>query len=96
MPVLQGVHRVITRRLLGQAGPRPTRPTAEPSRWIQRFESAASLNIHLHCLVLDGVYTHSADGTPEFVEVQRRSGARRTVFEFPILRSDLHDPPWLA
>ena len=23
---------------------------------IQRFGSAANLNIHLHCLVLDGVY----------------------------------------
>ncbi len=29
---------------------------------------AANLNIHLHCLVLDGVYWRSADGTPEFVE----------------------------
>jgi len=27
------------------------------------------LNIHLHCLVLDGVYRHSADGAPVFVEV---------------------------
>ena len=24
--------------------------------------------IHLHCLVLDGVYRRGADGTPEFVE----------------------------
>ena len=36
---------------------------------IQRFGSAANLNIHLHCLVLDGVYRHGADGVPEFVEV---------------------------
>ena len=35
---------------------------------IQRFGSAANLNVHLHCLVLDGVYRLSADGTPEFVE----------------------------
>jgi hypothetical protein len=27
-----------------------------------------NLNIHLHCLVLDGVYRLSADGTREFVE----------------------------
>jgi hypothetical protein len=30
--------------------------------------SAANLNIHLPCLVLDGVYRRSADGTSEFVE----------------------------
>jgi hypothetical protein len=31
-PVLQVVHRVITRHLLGQAGSRPKKPTAAPSR----------------------------------------------------------------
>ena len=31
---------------------------------IQRFGSAANLNIHLHCLVLDGVYWRRADGAP--------------------------------
>jgi Putative transposase len=36
---------------------------------IQRFGSAANLNIHLHCLVLDGVYRRGIDGAPEFVEV---------------------------
>ena len=35
---------------------------------IQRFGSAANLNIHLHCLVLDGVYRRT-DGEPVFVEV---------------------------
>ncbi len=30
--------------------------------------SAANLNIHLHCLVLDGVYRCDADGAPNFVE----------------------------
>jgi hypothetical protein len=35
---------------------------------IQRFGSAANLNIHLNCLVLDGVYRHT-DGEPVFVEV---------------------------
>ncbi|MEP7299891.1 MAG: transposase [Caldimonas sp.] len=35
---------------------------------IQRFGSAANLNIHLHCLVLDGVYRCGADGAPAFVE----------------------------
>jgi hypothetical protein len=36
---------------------------------IQRFGSAANLNIHVHCLVLDGVYRRGIDGAPEFVEV---------------------------
>jgi hypothetical protein len=35
---------------------------------IQRFGSAANLNIHLHCLVLDGVYRHS-EGGADFHEV---------------------------
>ena len=26
------------------------------------------MNIHLHCLVLDGVYRTGVDGTPGFVE----------------------------
>jgi Putative transposase len=36
---------------------------------IQRFGSAANLNIHLHGLLLDGVYRCGADGVPQFVEV---------------------------
>ena len=36
---------------------------------IQRFGSAAKLNIHLHSLVLDGVYERGIDAAPEFVEV---------------------------
>jgi hypothetical protein len=35
---------------------------------IQRFGSAANLNIHLHCLVLDGVY-RMQNGVPEFYSV---------------------------
>ena len=34
---------------------------------IQRFGSAANLNIHLHCLVLDGVY-RNCDGAAVFHE----------------------------
>jgi putative transposase len=33
---------------------------------IQRFGSAANLNIHLHCLVLDGVYCATTEGLPVF------------------------------
>ena len=68
-PVLQVVHRVITRHLLGQAGLKPDEADSGAVTLIQRFGSAANLNIHLHCLVLDGVYRRSIDGTPEFVEV---------------------------
>ncbi len=47
----------------------PTHPPAHrPVTLIQRFGSAANLNIHLHCLVLDGVYRRSAEGAPQFVE----------------------------
>ena len=67
-PVLQVVHRVITRHLLGQAGLKADEADSGAVTLIQRFGSAANLNIHLHCLVLDGVYLRSADGTPEFVE----------------------------
>jgi hypothetical protein len=67
--VLQVVHRVITRHLLGQAGLKPDEADSGAVTLIQRFGSAANLNIHLHCLVLDGVYRRGSDGAPEFVEV---------------------------
>ncbi len=67
-PVLQVVQRVITRHLLGQAGLKADEADSGAVTLIQRFGSAANLNIHLHCLVLDGVYRRSADGTPELVE----------------------------
>ena len=65
---MQVVHRVITRHLLGQAGLKPDEADSGAVTLIQRFGSAANLNIHLHCLLLDGVYRRSVDGTPEFVE----------------------------
>ena len=36
-----------------------------PVTLIQRFGSAANLNIHLHCLMLDGIY-RLPDGVPTF------------------------------
>ena len=68
-PVLQVVHRVITRHLLGQAGLKPDKADSGAVTLIQRFGSAANLNIHLHCLVLDGVYRRSIDGATDFIEV---------------------------
>ena len=80
-PVLQVVHRVITRHLLGQAGVKADEADSgavtliQPSLWMKG--SAANLNIQLHCLVLDGVYRRNADGAPVFMEVlsaQRADG----------------------
>ncbi len=68
-PVLQVVHRVITRFLLDQAGLKADEADGGAVTLIQRFGSAANLNTHLHCLVLDGVYRRGTDGEPVFVEV---------------------------
>jgi hypothetical protein len=63
------VHRGITRHLLGQAELKPDEADSGAVALIQRFGSAANLNIHMHCLVLDGVYRSGTEGTPSFVEV---------------------------
>ena len=68
-PVLQVVHRVITRFLLDQAGLKADEADSGAVTLIQRFGSAANLNIHLHCLVLDGVYRCNTEGEPVFIEV---------------------------
>ena len=59
----------MTRQPLGQAGLKPDEADSDAVTLIQRFGSAANLNIHLHCLVLDGVYRRSAEGALGFVEV---------------------------
>ena len=66
-PVLQVVHRVITRHLLDQTGCNAFEADSGAVTLIQRFGSAANLNIHLHCLVLDGVYRRTDSG-PVFVQ----------------------------
>jgi len=68
-PVLQVVHRVITRHLLGQAGLKAEQADSGAITLIQSFGSAANLNIHFHCLMLDGVYRYDTEGEPVFVEV---------------------------
>ncbi len=67
-PVLQMVQRVVTRHLLDGVGLKGEEGHGGAVTLIQRFGSAANLNIHLHCLVLDGVYRCGADGVPVFVE----------------------------
>ena len=67
--MLQVVHCVLTRFLLEQAGLKADEADSGAVTLIQRFGSPANLNIHLHCLVLDGVYRCSTEGDPVFVEV---------------------------
>ncbi len=67
-PVLQVVQRVVTRQLLGRAGLKADKGHGGAVRLILRFGSAANLNVHLHCLVLDGVYRCGADGGTAFFE----------------------------
>jgi len=72
-PVLQVLHRAITRFLLDQAGLKADEADSGAVTLIQpslpMTGSAANLNIHLHCLVLDGVYRCDTEGEPVFVEV---------------------------
>jgi len=64
-PVLQIVHRVIATFLIKQAGLKRAEAATGAVTLIQRFGSAANLNIHLHCLLLDGVY-RITEGAPVF------------------------------
>ena len=64
-PLLRIVHRVMRRFLLKQAGLNRGAADAGAVTLIQRFGSAANLNIHRHCLVLDGVYRRT-EGEPIF------------------------------
>jgi Putative transposase len=57
--------RVIARFLLKQASLKRTAADTGEVTVIQRFGSAANLNIHLHSLVLDGVYQRT-EGEPDF------------------------------
>jgi ribosomal protein S27AE len=67
-PVLGVVQRVLERHLLDVAGLVGGEGQGGAVTLIQRFGSAANLNVHLHCLVLDGVYRCDADGAPSFIE----------------------------
>lgn len=72
-PVLRIIHRVIAGFLLKQAGPKRAAADTGAVTLIQRFGSAANLNIHLHCLVLDGVYRRN-EGQPVFQEARAPTG----------------------
>ena len=63
--MLRIIHRVIARFVLKQAGLKRCAADTGAVTLIERFGSAANLNIHLHCLVLDGVYRRT-EGEPAF------------------------------
>jgi Putative transposase len=54
-PVLQVVQRVVTRHLLDGVGLKADEGHSGVVTLTQRFGSAANLNVHLHCRVLDGM-----------------------------------------
>lgn len=64
-PVLQVIHRAISTFQIKQAGLKRFEAQTGAITLIQRFGSAANLNVHLHCLVLDDVY-RIQNGMPEF------------------------------
>ena len=70
-PVPRIIHCVIAGFLRKQAGLKRATADTGAVTLIQRFGSAANLNIHLHCLVLDGVYRRTG-GEPDFQAVRRR------------------------
>ena len=67
--MLQIIHRLVARFLIKQAKLTGSEAHTGAVTLIQRFGSAANLNIHLHCLVLDGVYRSGA-GVPVFHEAR--------------------------
>ncbi len=66
--VPQVVQGVVTRHRLDGAGFKADEGQGGAVTLIQRVGSAANLNIHLHCLVLDGMYRCGADGAPSCIE----------------------------
>jgi hypothetical protein len=65
---LDVVQRVLERHLRESAGLVGGKGQDGAETLIQRFGSAANLNVHLQCLVLDGVYRSDAEGVPEIIE----------------------------
>jgi len=64
-PVLQVIHRAISTSLIKQAGLKRIEARTGAIALIQHFGPATNLNIHLHCLVLDGV-CRIQNGVAEF------------------------------
>jgi hypothetical protein len=62
---------VVERHLLDHTGLNSDEGQGGAVTLIQRFGSAANLNIHLHCLVLDGVYRCDANSAPAAAAASR-------------------------
>ena len=75
-PVLAVTQRAITTHLIKQTHVPRTQAAIGAVTLIQRFGSAANLNIHLHGLWLDGVYQTSAENEPVFHEVAPPAAAQ--------------------
>ncbi|MDQ3829659.1 MAG: transposase zinc-binding domain-containing protein [Candidatus Tectomicrobia bacterium] len=79
-PVLQIIHRAIATFLIKQAGLQRTEAGTGAVTLRKPIGSAANLNIHLHCLVLDGVYSahRGRTGAPRRARPHRRRAAGLT------------------
>jgi hypothetical protein len=77
-PVRNVIHRSISAFLIKQAGLKISEAQTGAVTLIQRFGSAANLNIHLHCLFLDGIY-RLVDGRPVFQSVPPPSEKQLSV-----------------
>jgi len=60
-PILKIVNRAVSNHLIDKARFRRSEAKGGAVTLIQRFGSAANLNIHLHALVLDGVYREEGE-----------------------------------
>ena len=78
-PVLQIIHRVIATHLIRQTGVKRSEAATGAVTLIQRFASAANLNVHLHALVLDGVYRTTGEGVTVFHPAPALTGERLPV-----------------
>jgi len=67
--VLGIVYRAISGHLIRKAGLTRASGVTGAVTLIQRFGSALNLNVHLHMLVLDGVYRREGEGSLQFVPV---------------------------
>ena len=73
--VLGIVYRAISGHLIHKAGLTSASAVTGAVTLIQRFGSALNLNVHLHLLVLDGVYRRDGEGRLVFVPVPAPSAA---------------------
>ena len=71
--------------MLKQAGLKRCAADTGAVTLIERFGSAANLNIHLHCLVLDGVYRRT-EGEPAFQAARRTRAELEGLLDKNIVR----------